>query len=83
MIDQELLSILACPDTHQSLQEADEALVAKTNERIAAGSAKNVNGETVTEKIDGGLIREDGKRLYPIRDGIPVLLSGEGLDLEG
>jgi uncharacterized protein len=37
----------------------------------------------VNEKIDGGLIRADGKFLYPIRRNIPVMLVDEGLPLTG
>ena len=81
MIDKELLAILACPDTHQSLAEADAALVERTNGSIRAGTLTNVGGERVTEEIEGGLVRDDKKILYPIRQGIPVLLIEEGLPL--
>jgi uncharacterized protein YbaR (Trm112 family) len=82
VIDKDLLEILACPETHQPLREADEALVAKVNARIAAG-LDNVGGKRVEGEIDGGLVREDGAVLYPIRDDIPVLLIDEGIRLEG
>ncbi len=83
MIDKELLSILACPETYQPLAEAQEAQVAEVNQRIAERSAVNAGGETVEEPIQGGLVREDGKILYPIREGIPVLLIEEGIVLSG
>ena len=81
MIDKELLEILACPETHQPLAEAAGDVVAALNTRIAAGEVKNVGGEAVTEALEGGLVREDGGILYPIRDGIPVLLVHEGIAL--
>jgi uncharacterized protein YbaR (Trm112 family) len=37
----------------------------------------------VKEAIDGGLIRADGKLLYPIRRNIPVMLVDEGIPLMG
>lgn len=83
MIDKDLLDILACPETHQPLAEADAAVVAKVNEAIRAGSLKNVGGAAVTEEVEGGLVREDGRILYPIRSSIPVLLIEEGLPLDG
>lgn len=80
-LDPELLSILACPATHQPLREADATEVERVNGRISSGSLKTVGGEAVSEAIEGGLVREDGTILYPIRQGIPVLLIEEGLPL--
>lgn len=81
MIDKELLEILACPETHQSLRELDSKEIAALNTRIEAGEAKNVADETVELPVEGGLQREDGEIVYPIRDGIPVLLVHEGIRL--
>jgi uncharacterized protein YbaR (Trm112 family) len=80
-IRKELLDILACPETKQPLTLADAALVARLNERIGQEQLTNRGGEQVTEPIDGGLIREDGKYLYPIRDDIPVMLIDESVAL--
>lgn len=82
MTTQELLEILCCPESHQSLAVADPALVEKLNAQIAAGQLTNRGGGTIREKIEGGFVRADGKVLYPIRGGIPVLLIQEGIPLE-
>ncbi|MFT7669689.1 MAG: hypothetical protein ACI8X5_002394 [Planctomycetota bacterium] len=82
MIDKELLKILACPQTHQPLAEAKADLVAKLNAAIAAGGVKNVGGGELSEVLTAGLVREDGKIFYPIRDEIPVLLIDEGIPVE-
>ena len=79
MIDKDLLSILACPETHQPLAEAGADLLKRVNDQVAAGSAKTRSGSQVKDAIEGGLVRQDGKILYPIRDGIPVLLIDEGI----
>lgn len=80
-LDAGLLEILACPETHQSLRMAKADELAKLNEAIAAGTQKNVGGEAVTDRVEAGLVREDGTILYPIRDAIPVMLIDEGLPL--
>ena len=81
-IDQKLLDILACPETKEPVLLAEDALVAKINATIETGTLQNRAGENVTEKIDGGLVREDRKYLYPIRDDIPIMLIDEGIPLE-
>jgi uncharacterized protein YbaR (Trm112 family) len=81
MVDASLVAILACPETHQPVHVADEATVSKLNAAIAAGSVKNRDGEAVSEAVETGLIREDGAYLYPVREGIPVMLIGEAIAL--
>ena len=82
MTDPELIRLLCCPDTHQDLRQAESNLVARLNEQIAAGQIKNRAGKSVSEKLDGGLIRTDGRFLYPIRQDIPVMLIDESIPLE-
>ena len=81
MIDPELLKILCCPETHQELKEADQSLLDKLNQEISAGALKGRSGKPVTDKLDGGLIRADGKFLYPVRQNIPVMLIDEAIPL--
>ena len=81
MITKELLEILCCPETHQPLRIADSAVVEKLNGEIAASQLKNRGGKPVSPKIEGGLIRQDGKYLYPIRSNIPVMLIDEAIPL--
>lgn len=83
MIREELLEILACPETKEKVYLADAAMVAKVNEKIRAGGLKNRGGEDVTEAIDGGLIREDRKYLYVIRNDIPIMLIDKAIPMEG
>ena len=81
MIDKDLLQILACPETHQPLEVAGADLLKRINDRIAAGQGTNRSGAAVKDALEGGLVRQDGKIVYPIRDGIPVLLIDEGIQV--
>ena len=82
MIDKQLLSILACPETKKNLVLADDKIIAKVNAAIAQGNVRNRSKEKISDKIDGGLFREgDNKSLYPIKNGIPILLVEELMDI--
>lgn len=83
MIDPDLLKILCCPETHQELRLAEPAIIENLNGQIAAGTLSNRAGQPVKEKIEGGLIRADGKLLYPIRRNLPIMLVDEGIPLVG
>jgi uncharacterized protein YbaR (Trm112 family) len=63
------------------LRPAETALVEDINRRIAARTLMNLAGDRLERPLDGGLIREQGDRLYPIIDQIPVLLPDEAIDL--
>lgn len=82
MIRQELLDLLQCPETKQPLRLADESLVARINQEIAAGAIKNRVEETVHTPLSGGLLPEGGTLLYPIIDDLPIMLVDEAIPLE-
>jgi uncharacterized protein YbaR (Trm112 family) len=82
MVDEKLLEILVCPENRTPLATADEELVAKLNRSIGAGKVKNRLGQTVETELEEGLVREDRLLLYPVVDGIPVMLVDEAIPLE-
>jgi uncharacterized protein YbaR (Trm112 family) len=81
MIDKELLEILACPEDKTPVHLAEQELIDRINARIASGQLTNRGGAKVERKIDGGLVRADGVYLYPIDDGIPIMLIDEAIPL--
>ncbi len=82
MVDKELLDILCCPETKQDLQLVEGETIKKINAKIKAGEIKNRGGEVVKEPIDAGLLREDRKYLYPIREDIPIMLIDEAIPFD-
>jgi uncharacterized protein YbaR (Trm112 family) len=61
---------------------ADESLIDELNRLIAGQSLRTQNGTLIRAPLDGGLIRSDRKLLYPVRDGIPIMLTDEAIPLE-
>jgi uncharacterized protein len=82
MLNKETVQILVCPVTHQALQLAEAPLLTRINRAIEAGKLQDQLGRLVKQPIVEGLVRKDGKLLYPVRDGIPVMLADEGISLE-
>ncbi len=81
MIDPDFLALLRCPDDRSPLREAGPAVVERMNAAIAAGTVRNRVGQALADPIDGGLVRADGTLLYPIREGIPVLILEDAIPL--
>ena len=78
-LDSRFLSILCCPVSKRPLHALGKNRLEFLNRSIAAGSVQRANGEAVTQPLREGLISDDGKVIYRIDDGIPVLLPDEGI----
>ncbi len=81
MVDSRLLSLICCPETRQSLHLAEPELLKVLQNQLQAGHLKNKAGQAPLYILSDALIREDQKIFYPVREGIPVLLIDEGIDL--
>ena len=80
-VDAELLEILVCPETRQPVRLASAEELARVNERAARGELRNRGGEAIEGALAEALIREDGRVLYPVDDGIPVMLVEASIEL--
>ena len=81
-MDKRLLAILRCPITHKGLGVAKKDLLDRVNAAIAAGGLSNRDGTVLSEALDEGLVTDDQKLVYPVANGIPVLLEGESISLD-
>ena len=80
-VSPDLLEILVCPESRQPVALAPEDLLARLNAQIGSGTLRNRGGAAVENAIDEALLREDGKILYIVDEGIPVMLIEESIEL--
>lgn len=76
------MTILRCPVSHKGLSVMKKDQLQKINDAIDAGGLVNHEGTQVNELLSEALVTDDGKRVYPVNDGIPVLLEGESISME-
>jgi uncharacterized protein YbaR (Trm112 family) len=78
-MDKRLLDILCCPVSKRPLRPLTAAERDNLNSAIRAGSVDTVAGEKVAEPVTEGLVTTDGKLVYRVEDGIPVMLPEAGI----
>ena len=78
-IDRKLLDIICCPVSKVPLVPLTAKQLAALNKEISAGAALNVDAQVVSGLLNAALLTTDGKVIYRIEDGIPVLLPEEGI----
>ncbi|NDY95358.1 Trm112 family protein [Wenzhouxiangella limi] len=74
-----LLDILCCPVSHEPLLPLSRDKLKTLNDSIAAGDIQFVDGEAVEQALTAALITRDGKVVYAVEEGIPVLLPERGI----
>ncbi|MBO1057637.1 MAG: hypothetical protein HEQ27_14385 [Dolichospermum sp. JUN01] len=71
--DSKELSVICCPETHESLQLADDDIIIFLNQMLAK---KELTSDD-NKRIEAALIRFDRTAIYPIKEGIPILLAAK------
>ena len=72
------VELLRCPITGQSVTRAPEDLLRDLRQRQDDGALLTRSGENA-DPFEDGLLTANGAWLYPIRSGIPVMLTGEAI----
>lgn len=78
-VDKHLLEILVCPVTKTPVKVLAKDKLAILNREVEKGGIAHVDGSPVEEPLDEALITEDGRTLYRVSDGIPVMLEEQGI----
>lgn len=80
-MNKRLLDYICCPATRLPLELLDPERLSRLNAAIAAGGVTTHGDRPVGEALAEALVTRDGKLAYPVRDGVPVLLEEECIDL--
>ena len=78
-LDKRLLDILCCPATKQPVALLSAAQLSALNRAIAKGDVRGGDGATLVQPVAAGLLTRDGRTVYRIDDGIPVMLVDQGV----
>ena len=80
-VDPELIAILVCPETRQPVRAASSDELARVNAAVRGGTLRNRGGAKVERELSEALMRDDGRVLFPVEDGIPSMLIEESIPL--
>ena len=78
-LDDELVGILCCPVRKTPVRRMDSGELEKLNQAIAGGHVRHVDESSVEQSLEEGLITEDGKMIYAVDAGIPIMLEEKGI----
>ena len=80
-IPNDLLDLLADPETHQPLTLASDAELSALKLAVEQGKARRRDGKGPSQGFEGALLSQGKRVAYLIEGGIPNLLIDERLEL--
>ena len=78
-VDSRLLEILVCPTTKVPVKALSRDKLAVLNREVEQGNVTRHDGSLVEAPIEEALITTDGRTVYVVDDGIPVMLEDQGI----
>lgn len=79
-MDKKLFDIICCPLTKLPLQLLEAERLGRLNAAIHAGGIHDRSERPIADPLAEALVTRDGRLVYPVRDGIPILLEQESID---
>ncbi|MEP6880494.1 MAG: Trm112 family protein [Dokdonella sp.] len=79
-MDAKLLEILCCPSTKTPVRMVSRIEIDALNQLISDGGVLTTAHKPVNTPLTEALITRDGKIIYRVEDGIPVMLIDEGIN---
>ena len=80
-VDPQLVEILVCPETRRPVRIASADELARVNAGVRSGTLRTRGGARVERELSEALMRDDGRVLFPVDDGIPSMLIDESIPL--
>ena len=80
-IDKRLLEILCCPVSRQPVRPMNTAQLQRFNAALAEGALQHADGSALPGPLKEGLLTRDGRTVYRVDDGIPVMLADQAIDV--
>ena len=78
-VDRKLLEILCCPVTRVPVERLSPAGLRAVNGAIREGGVRFADGSPVETEFDEALITASGTTIYPVEDGIPIMLEDRSI----
>lgn len=78
-VDERLLEILVCPVSRTPIKRLPKDKLAVLNRHRERNGLVRVDGSSVAKRLEEALITTDGKTVYAVESGIPVMLEDRGI----